>query len=1435
MRRLFTALALLLCSVALIAQHNVTFQVDMNSYAGTINTGVYVNGSWNNWCGSCNPLTDANLDGIWEGTISIPAGEHEFKFTVDGWNAQELFAQGDPCTLTDPSGQFTNRALIVNGDLNYGPVAFNDCYGASGYADSVMVMVYVNMANTTPGDTAYITGGSGWGAPGDYPLVDPDANGVYTGVFLRDTGFTSHYTFVNDLCPNYSCKENIAGQACADPSNFNDRFPNPPFMADTIINTCFGECTSDGSCTPLAQPTKVVFRVDMNPYSSANSFGFVNLSGSLNGWCGDCEKLSDPDGDGIWTDTVELQAGTYEYKFSIDNWADQENFDPNTDDSTCTLTTGAFTNRIVTVGANDTTLNLVCFAECTPCAKTGPPVYDIATVTAVDANGEPDSAGVLCELRGVVTSVNFSNNPRLEFFFQDATGGIGLFESNNDYGYNPVTIGDSVHVQGTIGQFRGLIQINPDTVMVMGQGTVPAPKEVTMLDESTEGELIHLSNVRLADPSQWPSPGQSRNVDIVVCNDTLLMRIDSNTEVDDSVSAPTGTFNLTGIGSQFDFSSPYLEGYQVFPRIVSDIMPVASHIISDYKDVDGNGEADSLNADVVFEGVVTSVDYDGNSGVLFYMQDATAGIALFNFADVDVNGSPYQVMMGDELRVHGSIDQFRGLTQVFVDSIEVLCQGKMLPMPTVVDSLGEFTEGHLIRINGAELVDASQWPSPGSNASVDIKVGMDTLVLRIDRDTEVDDSVSAPSGTFDIIGVGSQFTFGPPFLDGYQIQPRVPADIIAAPSTVGVPCADLYFSEYIEGSSNNKCFEIYNPTQASIDLSNYTVELSGNGGSFLNSFVLDGMLMPGDVYVVCTDQADSVFQAQTDTALAFPSVAHFSGDDALYLLKGNDTLDIIGIVGDRTVWTVGSGSTQNHTLVRKSNVFNGTTNWSVSSAQWDVYASNFADSLGAHTQDDCNSAIIPDLALNPTAVDVLQYEGSTTIDVAIANPNNDTTQVEVFVRGGTATNGVDFNFVDTVVTFLPGANTPISLDVEIINQPGSQPNRTVVLGLRNATNNATISADSSVITIIDVPYYPIATVHGEDGDGVADSNGIFCELRGVVTTGIDFRGGNGLTFYITDPTGSINVFSFSDVSGYVVTEGDSLHIIGQIEQFRGLTEIIPDSIQVASTGNAIPTPRVVSTLDENTESELVQLYGWSFVDTMQWDNTSSSGFNVDVTNGTDTLVVRIDNDSELYGQSAPDPNKVYAITGLGSQFSGSSAPFLDGYQLFPRYLTDLEEILAPAADFSFATTQLDVDFTDLSTNDPTSWDWDFGDGNTSMDQNPSHTYAAGGQYQVCLTASNVAGSDQVCDSVTVIGVGIDNPLEASAGLEVFPNPTKGQLTLQSDDIIQSVTVINTNGQVVAARWIGDTFANLPLNVAAGTYLIVVNYEEGQLVRQIVKQ
>ena len=100
-------------------------------------------------------------------------------------------------------------------------------------------------------------------------------------------------------------------------------------------------------------------------------------------------------------------------------------------------------------------------------------------------------------------------------------------------------------------------------------------------------------------------------------------------------------------------------------------------------------------------------------------------------------------------------------------------------------------------------------------------------------------------------------------------------------------------------------------------------------------------------------------------------------------------------------------------------------------------------------------------------------------------------------------------------------------------------------------------------------------------------------------------------------------------------------------------------------------------------------------------------------------------------------------------------------------------VVIPVAQFTSTAVigfaPLTVQFTDSSLNMPTSWTWDFGDGNSSSLQNPVYTYYSGGQYTVLLTAVNDAGSDiyNATNYVSVYSPGFSvNPVTGSAPLTV---------------------------------------------------------------------
>ncbi|MCI4668887.1 MAG: plastocyanin/azurin family copper-binding protein [Bacteroidia bacterium] len=411
------------------------------------------------------------------------------------------------------------------------------------------------------------------------------------------------------------------------------------------------------------------------------------------------------------------------------------------------------------------------------------PVYPIATVHKEDAtSGVADSLGVACELRGVVTSVDYDGNNGISFYIADNTGAINIFNFNDVSAYT-VTLGDSIHAVGAIAQFNGLVELIPDSIELISQGNSFDTTVVTSFGESNESFLATIEGYSIVDIAQWPT--SSDNVQFTNGTDTIIVRIDSDTDILGNAPPMAGVvYNITGIINQFDGNAPFLEGYQILPRFHTDIAPATVpppppatpvYSIAEVHGEDMDGVADSLNVTCELRGVVHSVDYDGNAGYSFFMADTSGFINVFNFNDV----SGYTVSMGDSIHVIGNIAQFNGLTEIIPDSILLVSSGNTLRAPEVVNSFGEENESFLVTIEGFSIVDTVQWPAPGDNGNVEFTNGTVTLTVRVDRDTDVDE-LPAPALTdsLNITGIITQFDSSNPFLEAYQLLPRMQSDVV---------------------------------------------------------------------------------------------------------------------------------------------------------------------------------------------------------------------------------------------------------------------------------------------------------------------------------------------------------------------------------------------------------------------------------------------------------------------------------------------------------------------------------------------------------------------------------------------------------------------------------------------------------------------------------
>ncbi len=130
----------------------------------------------------------------------------------------------------------------------------------------------------------------------------------------------------------------------------------------------------------------------------------------------------------------------------------------------------------------------------------------------------------------------------------------------------------------------------------------------------------------------------------------------------------------------------------------------------------------------------------------------------------------------------------------------------------------------------------------------------------------------------------------------------------------------------------------------------------------------------------------------------------------------------------------------------------------------------------------------------------------------------------------------------------------------------------------------------------------------------------------------------------------------------------------------------------------------------------------------------------------------------------------------------------------------ISELAGPTADFTTAANGTAVSVTDNSSELITDWQWSWGDGNVSTGQTPgAHVYTQAGSYTVCLTVTNLAGTDSVCKTVVISGI---NELDASAEISIYPNPTNNVINVMLNDALKGnaqLEILNPIGEVVISR------------------------------------
>jgi predicted extracellular nuclease len=399
---------------------------------------------------------------------------------------------------------------------------------------------------------------------------------------------------------------------------------------------------------------------------------------------------------------------------------------------------------------------------------------------------------------------------------------------------------------------------------------------------------------------------------------------------------------------------------------------------------------------------------------------------------------------------------------------------------------------------------------------------------------------------------------------------------LAAPS-------ELFFSEYIEGSSNNKALEIYNGTGSSINLATggYNVQMFFNGSASAGLTInLTGSVANGDVYVLAQSSANATILAQADQT---NGAGWFNGDDAVVLRKGTTAIDVIGQVGfdPGAEWGTGLTSTADNSLRRKTTIEAGDTDGANTfdpAVEWDGFATDTFNGLG------CYSGVCP---ITLTVNDVSQNEGdsdstsfSFTVTLSRLAEAGGVT-FDIATADGTATATSDYTTKSLTSQTIPTGNTSYTFDVSVNGDTAFESDETFFVNVTNVAG-ATLGDGQGQGTIQNDDAIPITPIHDIQGSGGAAAAGTFT-VEAIVVGDYQTQGSGQLRgFFIqeedadadTDPATSEGIFVFCSNCPVPVSVGDKVRVTGASSEFFGMSQLTAStaaSVSVLSSGNPLPT------------------------------------------------------------------------------------------------------------------------------------------------------------------------------------------------------------------------------------------------------------------------
>lgn len=375
----------------------------------------------------------------------------------------------------------------------------------------------------------------------------------------------------------------------------------------------------------------------------------------------------------------------------------------------------------------------------------------------------------------------------------------------------------------------------------------------------------------------------------------------------------------------------------------------------------------------------------------------------------------------------------------------------------------DFSDGTMILPhNDASRFATTTWPALGNGGDgIYLRNSADTVIAKIGYGNDVGTgiNVGAVGGGRSAYYAGNSDA-GASVASNWTTTTSTVARSVKAIRAAG----DLFISEYVEGSSNNRALEFYNPSAGSVDLSadGYKIELYVNGGTSANTTInLSGTVASGATFVL----ANSSSTVPTSVSNQRHGGLSFTGNDAVVLKKGTVIVDVVGRIGQDPGaggWTGGGLATTDRTLRRKSTVLQGDVDAYDAfdpSVEWEGFPINTIDGLGSHTAGSVNPSFF--LTVSPSSFSESAGANAATGTVTLASAP--ASNLVVSLSSSDTTEAT----VPATVT-VPAGQTSATFAVAAVDDTDSDGSQNVTItattaGFTDATYVITVTDDEVVL------------------------------------------------------------------------------------------------------------------------------------------------------------------------------------------------------------------------------------------------------------------------------------------------------------------------------------------------------------------------------------